>query len=140
MRWVAAFASPTRSRADALNALSALPSYLPLPDSYLRTADIDEPIGRAFLLGGRAAEAIPFLRRAAHCCYRLAYSLDALWATLELGEALDATGQRAEACAQFRDVLARVGRSREHSRSAQVAEQYARELRCEPSVASSRSP
>jgi serine/threonine-protein kinase len=132
MQWVAAFASATGERNDALQALAVLSHYLPLPDAFNRTADIDEPIGRTFLLAGRAAEAVPFLERAAHSCYRLLFGVDILWATLELGEAFEAMGSREQACEQYRAVLARVTRSRARSHSAKVAVSRANALGCMP--------
>ena len=115
--------------ADARQALAELPKYLPLPDAWTRKPLFDEPIGRAFLLAGRTAEALPFLERAANACMALEYPIDRLWARLELADAFEASSKRESACGAYQRVT--VTRPVNFSRTTQIALAHAAALGCD---------
>ena len=128
VRWTAAYADSTVTVADAREALVALPRFLPLPNPHIRKPFFDEPIGRVFLLAGQIDDALPFLERGAHACFALEYPIDIRWARLELGEALESKGERAEACDAYRPLV--IERGSIVSRSAKRAIARARALGC----------
>jgi len=105
-RWIAAFAGAAVTPQDALDALAVLPSYLPLPPDRLRFVYDDEAIGMTFLMAGRVADALPFLRHAAGSCDAAQYPLQHTWANLELGRALESSDVGA-ACAAYKTVIDR---------------------------------
>jgi serine/threonine-protein kinase len=130
-RWVVAFAMSANSKEEAAEALEALPRFLPLPDPVTRATEIDGAIGNVYRLAGRLDEAIPFLRRAARACLVFEFPVEHTWATLHLGEALEATGDRDGACEAFSVVLARWGTTNRPSRGAIVARNGIATLRCD---------
>jgi len=105
--WVLAYAAPSVTAEEARAALDVLPSYLPLPPRRTRTPAFDWAIGRTYLVAGRAADALPYLRRAAHSCFGLTYAIDQARARLDLGAALAAVGEHDEACRVYADLAAR---------------------------------
>jgi len=127
-RWIASYAEAATDAVEARDALAALPRYQPLPSERFRWPEDDEAIGKTYLLAGRNAEAIPFLRRAANSCRAALAPFHHTWANLELATALEATDTRA-ACAAYRVVLDRWGVVSE-SRSAAVARSRSGVLRC----------
>jgi|GEM_PF-594207 len=127
-RWVTAYASAAVTPEDARDALAALPDYLPLPPERVRTPEIDEAIGATYLLAGRTAEALPFLRRAAASCGAALDPLHHTWANLELGEALEATDVDG-ACDAYHVVIARWSAA-PASRSAKRARERWSVLKC----------
>jgi serine/threonine-protein kinase len=106
-----------------------MPRFLPLPDVWARTADLDEPIGRVYLRAGRAQEALPFLNRAAHSCLALEFPIDRARATEELAEALEATRGTTAACAEY--VRLNAAWSEARSRSVARANLRDRALACD---------
>ncbi len=110
--WVAGYATPATSALDAREALEALPDYLPLPDPMMQGSRIAEEIGKVYHLAGRESEALPFLRRAAKSCVGLSSPVEQTRASLELGEALEAVGDRAGACDAYRVVVRSWGPAR----------------------------
>jgi hypothetical protein len=127
--WIAAFAASATSPDEAREALDVLPDYLPLPDPMMRAPEFEEPIGNAYRLAGRNAEAIPFLTLAAKSCVGLGSSFAPIWARLELGEALESTGDQAGACDAYRVVVKRWGAT-PTSMSARHAAALLRALAC----------
>jgi len=105
--WIAAYANGVASAADARDAVAAAPSFQPLPPRRIRLPDADQAIGHAYLAAGMARAAIPHLRRAAKSCFSLSKPIEQARAMLELGLALDATGEKDEACAMYRSLAAR---------------------------------
>ena len=90
-----------------------------------------EATGRVYLLAGDAEPALPELRVAARVCP----VLDGIWqcvrASEELGEALEATGDRAGACAAFARVNAWWGQAKPRSLTADKARKHAKGLGCQ---------
>jgi len=127
-RWIASYAEAANTAEDARDAIAALPQYLPLPSDRVRSVEDDEALGRTYLLAGRTADAIPFLRRVANSCRAADYPFHHAWANLELGMALESTDLRG-ACDAYRVVLDRWGAVGE-SRSAALARYRRAALRC----------
>ena len=76
---------------------------------------------RALLLAGRPAEALALVRPLAASCIALEKPFLHTEAQLQLGQALEATGDRAGACAAYRAVIERWGQSRPPSATAASA-------------------
>jgi serine/threonine-protein kinase len=107
MAWVKAYARPALDAADAREALAALPEYLPLPDPLQRSPDLARPLGDAYRLAGRDAEALPHLSRAAKACAGIEQPFEPTWASLSLGKSLEKIGDARGACDAYRVVVSR---------------------------------
>jgi serine/threonine protein kinase len=132
LAWITYFATPARDRTDAEQALYALPAYTPLPamPATARPASLDAEIGRVYLLADRAVDAIPYLQQAARFCSRLEDPIQWTHAKVDLGAALQRTGDVAGACSEYGDVLKRWPES-DTKRSALIAAREASDaLRC----------
>jgi serine/threonine-protein kinase len=70
-----------------------------------RDAAWGDAIGRTYLVAGRSAEALPYLRRAASSCGALVDPLAVMHANVDLGAALEANGDVPGACAAYGRVL-----------------------------------
>ena len=92
--------------------------------------DADALAGRALLLGGKPAEALPLLRRATANCFALNWPFQHMHALLDLGRAGEQTGARDEACAAYAGVLAKWGTAKPRSVTADEAREGARRLGC----------
>jgi serine/threonine-protein kinase len=90
-----------------------------------------DAVGRVLLLAGRQADAVAPLRAAAASCSAIAVPIDHTHANLYLGQALEATGDTAGACAAYQVVLSRWGAAKPRSLSADLARKRARALGCE---------
>jgi len=110
-RWIMAFAEPTKTKADATEAVAQLPDYMPMADPLTRTPDFDDAIGLTFLQAGRLAEAIPHLKRAANSCAALDHPVVHTVASLHLGQALEQQHDILAACAAYNVVISRWGNS-----------------------------
>ncbi len=124
--WTHAYAGAAMTPDEARAALAALPRFLPLT-SYQPNFSPDGHIGHAYLLAGHAAEAVPYLKRAATSCY---VGIPRMHARLELGQALEATGDTPGACAAYRTVLERWGHAKPRSVTAEKARERTKALRC----------
>ncbi|MGO8994926.1 MAG: protein kinase domain-containing protein [Polyangiaceae bacterium] len=127
--WILAYAQPVVTEADAQDALSVLPRFLPILDPLSRDADMDLPIGYAYLEAGQLADARRFLERAAHSCQALDEPLSHTLANLYLGESLERMGDVLGACGAYNVVLSRWGKA-PGSRSAARAREHATNLAC----------
>jgi tetratricopeptide (TPR) repeat protein len=94
-------------------------------------------LGRTLLLAGRPADAVAPLRAAARSCKVLMDAdsglAETIWlmrADLALGQALEQTGQPAEACAAYAPVLERWSHPIPRSVSVDAAREAMRRLRC----------
>jgi len=117
--WQVVYASSVATSAEARDALAALPRFsAPVG----RDAHWQGEMGRTYLLAGRATEALPYLRRAAHACAELNWSYPEYVQGKQLyGEALEATDDRDGACAAYADVIARWGNAKPRSVTADKA-------------------
>jgi hypothetical protein len=125
MRWVAQSAILVETAADAERALAVMP----VPDAkVVPLRGYSSAIaGRVLALGGRTAQGIAELQNFTSRCERLDNPITQTQAYLWLAEALEASGQKAEACAQYSVVT-----SRWHapSRSAKRAAERLKALGC----------
>jgi serine/threonine-protein kinase len=134
--WVEAWARPARTPEDAGEALAALTSDLrfSLPRggecASAGLYDADASAGHVLVLAGKPAAAIPFLRRSVGNCFLLEDPFKHVHAQLDLGRALDRTGDVAGACEQYGAVLARWGHARPRSVTADEARARAKSLGC----------
>jgi serine/threonine-protein kinase len=128
--WVMGYANPTTTPAEAREALDAAPQPLPrVHTNQFHREGFGDP-GKVLLLAGRTADALPLLRVAASSCSALAAPLDHTWASLNLGLALEASGDGPGACAAYRVVLERWGAAKPRSVSADRARTRSAALGC----------
>jgi tetratricopeptide (TPR) repeat protein len=130
--WLHGFARVAETREDAEKALAELPRFGPIPRFTPLTFG-DAFVGRTYLLAGRAAEALPYLRRAARSCLAVEHPIEHTQVQLALGRAATQAGEpgaRAEACAAYGVVLARWGTARPRSVTAEAARSLAASLGC----------
>ncbi|HEY3819062.1 MAG TPA: protein kinase [Polyangiaceae bacterium] len=127
--WTSFYAIPAETGEDARIALAALPAFTPLPPS---PTDIRAPeaVGRVYLLAGEPAQAIAPLRTAARSCLGLEEVWERTRAHEELGEALEATGDKEGACAAYATVVGLWGHAKPRSVTAEKAKAHARRLGC----------
>jgi serine/threonine-protein kinase len=128
--WVLGFAGPATTPAEGREALDAAPQPLPRAHTnQFHREGFGDP-GKVLLLAGKTADALPLLRVAASSCSALPAPLDHTWASLNLGLALEATGDGAGACAAYRVVLERWGAARPRSITADRARTRSAALGC----------
>ncbi|MEZ4392885.1 MAG: protein kinase [Polyangiales bacterium] len=130
--WITQYAAGVESPAEARAALAALPRFGGAVPSYalMPGMHMDAAVGRAYLLAGRPADALPALTRAATSCYGLRFPVEQMRATRDLGAARAATGDRAGACAAWRTVVDRWGRATPRSITAEDARTRMRASGC----------
>jgi eukaryotic-like serine/threonine-protein kinase len=113
---------------EAREALARFPGTAPPPvlwrDFALAT------FGKLYVLAGRAEEAIPALQQTVRSCLELMEPMVHTRSTYYLGQALEATGDKAGACAAYASVLARWGSATPGSVTANRARERSRNLRC----------
>lgn len=133
--WLAAYARTVDDAVEAEQALAAMPASGPPPFHPLTFGEAG--VGRAYLLGGRASEALPYLRRAAASLHavELTFGLENGWeavrASRDLGRALEATGDREGACAAYQRVVDRWGDAAPRSVTADDARARRAALACD---------
>jgi serine/threonine-protein kinase len=136
--WGEAWARPARTPEEAGDAIAALASdsrlALPRGGEFAGSAsfDADASAGHVFVLIGRYADAIPFLRRSAANCFLLESPFAHLHAQLDLGSALERSSDVAGACVQYGAILAQWGRAKPRSVTADEARARAKSLGCAP--------
>jgi hypothetical protein len=118
--WLHGWADVTTDGDDARRALAAAAKFPPLAPFHPVTL-ADAEVGRVLLLAGRAADALPPLRRAAANCGAFDHPFAHTQAHVWLGDALAAAGDRAGACAAWRVVIDRWGAARPPSVTAGLA-------------------
>jgi eukaryotic-like serine/threonine-protein kinase len=127
--WIYGYAAPASSAAGARAALDALPRFSPLPPFNPQTIGGAE-IGKAYLLAGQPREALPYLRKATASCGIAHDPIVFTRASLHLGMALEATGDRAGACQAYRSVLDRWKGAKPRSVTLEEARRRAAALGC----------
>jgi tetratricopeptide (TPR) repeat protein/predicted Ser/Thr protein kinase len=116
---------------DVATALPSLQAYqADLDTLFNHTTGNDLGIGRAYLLGGRVDDAIPYLTRAASSCLALREPIAHTQAHYWLGQAHEKKNDAAGACAAYRVVLDRWGHAKPRSVTADQARERARVLGC----------
>jgi hypothetical protein len=130
--WTEAYALGAQSHGAALKALDARPTRsAPLPQR-LMSPQFAEAIGRTYLRAGRPKEALPLLEQGTRACgvldgYQAIFSQRA---ALELGEALEASGDSAKACDAYRRAEPRWAERRTRGITADKAVSAMRRLGC----------
>jgi serine/threonine-protein kinase len=127
--WLHGYAAVAETADDARESLAAQPRF-GQPPRFTPWALGDAYIGTTYFLAGRMPEALPFLRRAARSCLATEFPFEQTQVHLVLGQALEATGERDEACAAYGVVLGRWGRAKPRSITAEKARALARGLGC----------
>lgn len=129
--WSRAYAGTARSVGDAQDALRAL-APLGAPRRLALGHLLGVDAARVFVLAGRAAEAIPLLQEATSSCLGAFEPVRFVQAQAVLGRALELKGDTAGACAAYGAVLARWGKARPRSVSAEESSSRREALRCGP--------
>ena len=127
--WMYAYAQLADTPADATRALELERDFDPIP-RFRPLRFMSAHIGHTFLLAGRAPEALPYLRRAASQCEPFEEPFTWNRATLWLGEALEATGSSAEACAEYERAAGRWAGFGTRSVTVKEARRRLKALRC----------
>jgi eukaryotic-like serine/threonine-protein kinase len=133
--WLSAWAEPAQTADDARAALDVLArdTRLKLPkggENLFALPLADATAGHVFLLAGRPQDATPYLRRAVSNCRVLANPFAYVRARLDLGLALEQTGDTKSACAAYAEVLSRWGHATPRSVSAEAARDGVKRLHC----------
>jgi eukaryotic-like serine/threonine-protein kinase len=141
LRWFVADAVLAESPTEARSAVSRAPA----PDDRVWAAlPLDGPeflgiAGSAFALGGDPQRAVPLLKAATDWCgpsphhqeiFQIFWLLLQLRHRLALSEALEQTGDRDGACAQYAAILTRWGNAKPRSVTADEARAHAKALSC----------
>jgi serine/threonine-protein kinase len=127
--WIHGYAAITETPAQAAAAESALASLTPIPRYAPRTlASAD--VGRVLLLAGHVDEALKWLEPAASSCFAIDHPIAHTRAQLSLGLARERASDVAGACEAYSRVLARWGKSKPRSVSADRARERMRVLKC----------
>ncbi|WP_437678326.1 protein kinase domain-containing protein [Sorangium sp. So ce131] len=119
--WAEAHAAAVETPEEAAEALRAIPADQPLPPERWRWLSLDLTIGKVYALSGKAGEAIAPLRRVARSCVALFEPFTMVQAHRYLGQALEASGDTAGAAEAYGAVVARWGRARPRSITADEA-------------------
>jgi eukaryotic-like serine/threonine-protein kinase len=127
--WLHGYAAVAETPAEAARALEALPSFAPIPAYAPRTL-IHADVGRTFFLGGRNDEALEYLKSAADSCLAIDHPIAHTRAQHWRGLALERAGETDRACASYATVLARWGRAKPRSVTAERARERSRALKC----------
>ena len=130
LTWTYAFAAPAETKAEAEEALAALPAYQPLSSFAYYVGIPDAEVGRTYLRAGQPDVAIRHLAKAVATCSAFRHPFAHTQAALHLGEALESTGDMAGACAAYAKVIARWGHARPRSISAERARARSKVLAC----------
>jgi serine/threonine-protein kinase len=127
--WLYGYAAVTADAEGARRAFEALPSFEPLPPFRPLTL-VDASVGLTYLHAGRTGEAITWLEQATKSCTALQFPVKHTQAHLWLGQAREAAGDKPGACAAYQVVLARWGRAKPRSVTADKARERVRALAC----------
>jgi len=128
--WILGYAIPATSPPDGEAALRLAPRPLPRAHANQFHHEGLGAVGKALLLGGRPAEAVPELRAATASCSALQAPLEHTRAYLFLGEALERTGDTPGACRAYGAVLQRWGAAVPRSVTADAARARRKALAC----------
>jgi serine/threonine-protein kinase len=131
--WLHGWALPASTADEARAALEARAQYAPLPAPVRFTwvgPTFEAHVGKLLLLAGRPTEAVETLARGASTCDALIFPADNVRAHLWLGQAREATGDKAGACAAYGAVIARWGAVASRSVTARTAIARATALAC----------
>ena len=125
---------PVRTAAEAEEALASFPGGAPSwsdPPVHFERAGFPHIFtGRALFLAGLHREAASYLRAGVSACNVLEDPFLNTRAHLWLGQALEQAGEPVKACSAYGVVIARWGKAKPASKTAEEASARARELAC----------
>ena len=127
--WIYTYAVTAETPEDAAFALAERAKFEPLP-KYKPLSLVDAAIGRTYLLGGRTADAIASLERATRDCFPVDHPIEHTRAHYYLGQAREAKGDVAGACAAYAVVRDRWGKAKPRSVTAKSAIARMAALKC----------
>jgi eukaryotic-like serine/threonine-protein kinase len=108
--WALTYADSIETPAEAKEAIDLLPSSLGTAGRHdQKEAFVRAALGNAFLLAGKADEALPHLESAGNACNWLNWPVKHTRSLLHLGQAHQALGQTENACEAYQRVVARWG-------------------------------
>jgi eukaryotic-like serine/threonine-protein kinase len=128
-RLLATYARGVETAEEAREALGLFPE-LPAPPAAMGRDFVLTMYGKLYLLAGRASESVPYLERTVNSCYALCCPFTSTRASYWLGQAREALGDDAGACAAYANVVARWGNAKPSSVTAERARERWRQLRC----------
>jgi hypothetical protein len=132
--WTVSSAMPVRTAAEAAQALASYPggpvSWGGAPERFERAGFPHIFTGRALLLAGLHREAATYLRAGVSACNVLEDPFLHTRAHLWLGQALEGAGDASAACSAYGVVVARWGKAKPASKTAEEAAAKVRELAC----------
>ena len=127
--WFYAWAAPAQTGEQAREALASTAAYEPLPP--FRPMSVADALhGKVLFLAGRAGEATPLLEKGASVCRAFADPIGHTLASYWLGRARQLAGDTPAACKAYALVLARWGRARPRSTTAEDVGLRSRQLSC----------
>jgi eukaryotic-like serine/threonine-protein kinase len=127
--WIGAYACMADTPEEATEALGHMPTSPP-PPAGGRTLDFDACFGKTLLLAKQYDRAIDPLRRVAHSCGALSVPFHYMQSQINLGLALESSGDKEGAKVFYRMVVDLWGKARPRSVTAEAAQ--ARLLALEP--------
>jgi tetratricopeptide (TPR) repeat protein len=127
--WFSGYAATAETADEAQEALAKLPSFGPIPPFDSRR-NVPSETGKVYFLAGRVDEALPYLKAGAGMCDALEVPVRQTVAHYWLGRALEAKGDRAQACEAYAVVLSRWGHAKPGSVHARQARAHAQSLGC----------
>jgi serine/threonine-protein kinase len=139
--WNYGYASPALTPSEAEAARAALADWgppTPTPANFFnffgRIGSPEADLGRVYLLAGDTRLAIGHLTRAVAGCDVYQSTIDHVRAALNLGRALEQTGDTKGACDAYGKVLAQWGHAKPKSVTADAARDRSKALGCAPRV------
>jgi tetratricopeptide (TPR) repeat protein len=131
------YAAWVEEKDEAEQALELFNDLVPRP--VLSRRDFSSSMfGQLYALSGSPGRALPYLDQAVHSCWALRWPVGYTRATYLYGQALEETGDTAGACDAYSDILARWGKAKPESVTANKARARMRAIRC-PSHAKTKS-
>jgi eukaryotic-like serine/threonine-protein kinase len=131
--WTNAYAAPALTRQEAEAALAKLADFAPLTSINFGPIDplsLDGDIGHVYLLARKVDDALPYLTREDASCNVFWSPFVHMRATLDLGTALEAKGDKAGACGAYEKILDRWGKAKPRSVTADMARERVKALKC----------
>jgi eukaryotic-like serine/threonine-protein kinase len=129
--WAAGQAPRARTREEALGVLAAQPARSPSTGQPYFLWTIESQAAELAVRSGEPARELPLLREVAGACTALYDPFRHTRSQLWLGQALESTGDQVGACQAYDVVLARWGKAKPRSVTAEDARRRAHALGCE---------
>ena len=109
--WALAYANGVETPAEAREAIETLPPKMVAATNMRLTKEVftHAELGNAFLLAGRATDALPHLEAATNACSWLQWPVEHTKALLHLGQSQESLGDTEHACQAYQRVVARWG-------------------------------